>query len=380
MNKPSAAVIDGWKDFQKDIGRRPAEKIYLPCTYMKQLEDVPPLWGYPVWGFSYDAVRLSWLLFSRNLDPKWQMISTELNCSAVVWNRLVDSHMKALLEGKSGGGFDSLRKKIITIQPNDIMYIGEKLNQVVGNLNVRQEALNQLTKKNFAAVREIARRVQIDKPEQWYKMLIYDNWMTISRTRRKRSGKLRVIDKRMKDLHKTYHGITVKEERRLVRTILEDQVKYDKPWKEHERRLYRIELIGRSKDNEKDRTSKRKKIEEEIARARPALKKIQNRLDKNFKKLSKHRSPRIKTLIDVHNAIFEYLTSNPKKERLPRVLLLGHCISWAFYEAMYHGHYVNLAEPRDDNFYCLIAIDGPNLQNQIAKQTGVMDLLSNFSK
>lgn len=353
-------MLEGFK-----IVKLPDVKTYLPGAelVLKSSDKKSPY--KVIWGLSFDAIRYSWKIFQHNSNPHWQMITNQVNCASVAWNRLMDGYADALLEGKTGDLIAKLQK-LIYIQPNNIVEIGERLTKALNRLNEQQAKIDAATQKHYQKIRPLAQSGKMieacetlaekvfnkngiatkdkkikkneyyylsEKGNLWPAMLQYPFWKEISKTNNLRPPALKKVDDALKNFQKDNGKMDRYEEHRLIEGILQHEEKY----------LSLTDSLSRARDFGKP-DFEIKALEEKIDATRETMK-------FDFNELTKCRHDRVQALVKLHNAIFHYVESaREDDERLPRVLFLGQCAACAFAETMQYGVYVILTS-QTDSFY-----------------------------
>jgi hypothetical protein len=312
------------------LAKLPDVKIYVPCAHLKRtlkLKNDRLVQFRFVWGLSFDAIRVSWTIFKAEPNPHWDMVTTETNCASAVWNRLMDGHADALLEGKTGDLVKTITRQIY-IQPNDIMSLGDSLELALVKLNGQQQIIDVAMQNHYQAVRALAvNRTALGKTDKnnWLPLLESSAWHDVSKTQNVRPQLLRAIDAEVKAFENAGKGMQRAEEGRIIKAIMQDE------------KLHldlRKQLAKAKKAKMPDSQIKALEEKSEATRKKMAA---------NFKTITKHRHEKAKHLVKLHNAIFKYVESAQNgDERLPSVLLLAQCVACAFYEATHYNTAITL--------------------------------------
>jgi hypothetical protein len=315
--------------FKFESAKLPDVKIYLPCAHLKRIvnpEAVPPVQFRFVWGLSLDAIRISWRIFKGTPNPQWQMITNEINCASVVWNRLMDGYADALLEGNTGDLIEALKREVF-IQPNNIIALGDRLELELVRLNAQQGIIDVATQKHYPKIRDLAvsDKIALQDKDNWLSMLKSSVWHDISKTKNIRPPSLRKIDDEVKAFEKKSNEIKRDEERRIIKAIMQDDRRY-------------VDL-----NDELDKARKAKAPAFRIKSLKDKIEYTRKMMTINFKMITKHRHQKVKHLVKLHKAVYQYLESaKTDDERLPSVLLLAQCVACAFFETMHHGVTITL--------------------------------------
>jgi hypothetical protein len=318
------------EEFSKfETAKLPDVKIYLPCAHLKRIlnpDAVPPVQFRFVWGLSLDAIRLSWRIFKGTPNPQWQMITNEINCASVVWNRLMDGYADALLEGNTGDLIEALKREVF-IQPNNIISLGDRLELELVRLNAQQSLIDVATQKHYPKIRELAvsDKISLQDKDNWLSILKSSVWHDISKTKNIRPLLLRKIDDEVKTFENKSKEIKRDEERKIIKAIMQDEKKY-------------LDL-----NEELDKATQAKAPDFRVKSLKDKIEDTRKRMTTSFKMITKHRHEKAKHLVKLHKAVYQYLESaKTDDERLPSVLLLGQCVACAFFETMHHGVTITL--------------------------------------
>ena len=315
--------------FKFETAKLPDVKIYLPCAHLKRImnpDAVPPVQFRFVWGLSLDAIRLSWRIFKGTPNPQWQMITNEINCASVVWNRLMDGYADALLEGNTGDLIEALKREVF-IQPNNIISLGDRLELELVRLNAQQGLIDVATQKHYPKIRELAvsDKISLQDKDNWLSMLKSSVWHDISKTKNIRPLLLRKIDDEVKTFEDKSKEIKRDEERKIIKAIMQDEKKY-------------LNL-----NEELDKATQAKAPDFRVKSLKDKIEDTRKKMTTSFKMITKHRHEKAKYLVKLHKAVYQYLESaKTDDERLPSVLLLGQCVACAFFETMHHGVTITL--------------------------------------
>ncbi len=315
--------------FKFETAKLPDVKIYLPCAHLKRIMDpdaVPPVQFRFVWGLSLDAIRLSWRIFKGTPNPQWKMITNEINCASVVWNRLMDGYADALLEGNTADIIEALKREVF-IQPNNIISLGDRLELELVRLNAQQSLIDVATQKHYPKIREIAvsDKIALQDKDNWTSILKSSVWHDISKTKNIRPLLLRKIDDEVKTFENKSKEIKRDEERKIIKAIMQDEKKY-------------LDF-----NEELNKATKTKAPDFRVKSLKDKIDDTRKRMTTSFKMITKHRHEKAKHLVKLHKAVYQYLESaKADDERLPSVLLLGQCVACAFFETMHHGVTITL--------------------------------------
>jgi len=343
--------------FKFETAKLPDMKIYLPCAHLKRImnpDAVPPVQFRFVWGLSLDAIRISWRIFKGAPNPQWQMITNEINCASVVWNRLMDGYADALLEGNTGDLIDALKREVF-IQPNNIISLGDRLELELVRLNAQQGIIDVATKKNYPKVRAltVSDKIALHQPDKnnWPAMLQSVFWQDISKTKNIRPQLLRKIDDEVKNFENKSKEIKRDEERRIIKAIMQDDRRY-------------VDL-----NDELDKARKSKAPAFRVKSLKDKIEYTRKMMTINFKMITKHRHQKVKYLVKLHNAIYKYVeAAKTDDERLPSVLLLAQCVACAFFETMHHGVTITL-RPQQHSFVPEIADENIDYKETVVSPT-----------
>jgi hypothetical protein len=346
--------------FKFETAKLPDVKIYLPCAHLKRImnpDAVPPVQFRFVWGLSLDAIRLSWRIFKGTPNPQWQMITNEINCASVVWNRLMDGYADALLEGNTGDLIEALKREVF-IQPNNIISLGDRLELELVRLNAQQGLIDVATQKHYPKIRELAvsDKISLQDKDNWLSMLKSSVWHDISKTKNIRPLLLRKIDDEVKTFENKSKEIKRDEERKIIKAIMQDEKKY-------------LNL-----NEELDKATQAKAPDFRVKSLKDKIEDTRKRMTTSFKMITKHRHEKAKHLVKLHKAVYQYLESaKTDDERLPSVLLLGQCVACAFFETMHHGvtitlqpqQYLFVPETTEENIDYTEAVVSPTVDLSI---------------
>ncbi|MCX5847193.1 MAG: hypothetical protein NTW12_12700 [Deltaproteobacteria bacterium] len=340
---------------QYEIAKLPDVKIYLPCAHLKRIlnpDIVPPVQFRFVWGISLDAIRLSWRIFKGSPNPQWQMITNEINCASVVWNRLMDGYADALLEGNTGDLIAALKREVF-IQPNNIISLGDRLELELVRLNAQQGMIDVATQKHYPKIRELAvsDKIALQDKDNWLSMLKSVFWQDISKTKNIRPQLLRKIDDEVKTFENKSKEIKRDEERRIIKAIMQDEKRY-------------LDL-----NEELDKATQAKAPKFRKNSLKDKIEYTRKMMTINFKMITKHRHEKAKHLVKLHNAVYQYLESaKTDDERLPSVLLLGQCVACAFFETMHYGVSITL-QPQPQMFVPVITEEDVDYREAVMSPT-----------
>lgn len=343
--------------FNFETAKLPDMKIYLPCAHVKRImnpDAVPPVQFRFVWGLSLDAIRISWRIFKGTPNPQWQMITNEINCASVVWNRLMDGYADALLEGNTGDLVEALKREVF-IQPNNIIALGDRLELELVRLNAQRGIIDVAMQKNYPRVRTLAMsdKLGLHQPDKnnWPAILQSVLWQDISKTKNIRPQLLRKIDDEVKTFENKSKEIKRDEERKIIKAIMQDDRRY-------------VDL-----NEELDKARKAKAPAFRIKSLKDKIEYTRKMMTINFKMITKHRHEKVKHLVKLHNAIYKYVeAAKPDDERLPSVLLLGQCVACAFFETMHHGVTITL-RPQQHSFVPEIADEDIDYKEAVVSPT-----------
>lgn len=360
--------IKSWTEVLS-VGKLPDVKIYLPCAYIRRIETEDETKFLPVWGLSLDSIQFSWTLFQGRPNQHWQMITNQINCASVVWNRLMDGFADVILKGKTQSLATKIRSKLF-LQPNDITTLGDKLHDAFSKLNNMQGFIEREALKRYAQIKvldeankkkmkslpgsdKIKRQVKslAEPPKSpsitetgglemvfldtghWRLMLTYNHWRMISKTKKPRSSQLRSIDSLVRQYERARDEITPEEEIQLINSLSTSR-----------KMIEGLKSLLEKVKNKQPTAFREKSLTDKMNFARKMM-------EINFETVIKAKQERLNVLIKLLEAIHKYVNKrNPLDDRLPSVLFLGKCVGWGAYETIRFKH-VLLIRPISQDFY-----------------------------
>jgi len=320
----------------REIGKNPDVKVDLPCAYLQELKN--SIGHIPIWGLSQDFIRLSWVIFREKRNAEWYMFTNKINCASVVWNRMVEGFMDA---------FVAVPNKPI-IEPNGVLAKGREILAALLEVNQQQQYIQTEIDKNIEAVRDLVVKHKFNYSNNWRKMLTLTFWKQISsRPGHKRSSELTAIDKLLEKYEREKQKIKPAEEKRVVEAILIDERKYLDFKRE-------VDLAGNKLEQMKMSKTPAQPVKQKITEMHKDIRNSQEEttrafLMKNFDYIKEPRQEMARLLVKLQKAVYTCIESlEDNNPRLPTILLLGHCVACAFYEAAHLGEYVDLIDPQKD--------------------------------
>jgi hypothetical protein len=298
--------------------KRPSEKIYLPCACLPEKATKSRS---VVWGLSLDIMRYHWLIFTKDKNQKYVMMSHTSNCSAAVWHTLIAGY---------GDLFTDFRAKNILIGlfsyvPSDFIPVGEKLDKELGVLNDQQKELDQWA---LSAKSEILPTMDSIKNTtgtsgttyEWKKVFDPTTWKKISKLPKKKRRDVKNVDKHLDEYKKIMDELAKSKAQKLNDDVAENMKNY---------------ILAAESLKDPFLSSSGAKIVSD------AKKDAYKFLEKNYGTFKENRRRQVVRLIKLHHEVYKYANKSKgdvkKNKRLPAVLLLGQCIAYEFSELGHIG-------------------------------------------